>query len=335
MPRVWVDGCFDLGHFGHANLLRKAQELAGPEGQVVVGIHCDEDIEQHKRKPIFSQKERIYMMESLKWSHEVVINVPYVTTIDVVKKHDCDFCIHGSDITSTAEGEDCYKEVKDANLYVEVPRTQGISTSKLINRVLKSESGTISSYTGSKFLLSSKMVTKFDCFDERKEGEVVIYVAGSFDLFHPGHVDFLRAARCHGDYLVVGIFDDETVRRLKGPSYPVMTLHERAMTVLGCRFVQEVIIGAPYTVTNELMTTFNINLVIHGNHPIEPDENGNDPFLEAAATGKNLLKVDSFNPLTTEDVVKRIKVRELELIKINEDKELKVSKIIQKLNSAQ
>lgn len=334
MPRVWVDGCFDLGHFGHGNLLRQAQELAGPEGKVIVGVHSDEEIEQHKRKPIFTIKERVQMVEALKWVDKVVTDAPYVTSVETVQQNDCDFCVHGSDITSTNEGEDCYREVKEAGLYVEVPRTQGISTSKLINRVLKTQTGTISAYTGSNFMLSSKMLAKFDYSEERKDADIVIYVAGCFDLFHPGHVDFLRAARCRGDYLIVGIYDDETVRRLKGKNFPMMTLHERVMTLLGCKFINEVIMGAPYKINDELITYFNINLVIYGNHPVDPDENGDDPLLEAAAMGK-LLKVDSFNSLTTEGVIERIKAREIELIKINEDKALKETQIIQKVTSVQ
>jgi len=67
-----------------------------------------------------------------------------------------------------------------------------------------------------------------------------------------------------GDYLVVGIHDDCTVRAVKGPNYPVMSLIERTLNVLGVRDVDEVIVAAPWHVTEYLIESFNINLVVRG-----------------------------------------------------------------------
>ena len=43
--RVWVDGCFDMVHFGHANALRQAKQLGT---KLIVGVHSDEEIAKHK-----------------------------------------------------------------------------------------------------------------------------------------------------------------------------------------------------------------------------------------------------------------------------------------------
>jgi cytidyltransferase-like protein len=50
-----------------------------------------------------------------------------------------------------------------------------------------------------------------------------------------GHVDILREAKALGDYLIVGLLDDETVNRYLGGNLPIMNLHERALSVLSCR----------------------------------------------------------------------------------------------------
>jgi D-beta-D-heptose 7-phosphate kinase/D-beta-D-heptose 1-phosphate adenosyltransferase len=55
----------------------------------------------------------------------------------------------------------------------------------------------------------------------------VVFTNGVFDLLHGGHIELLWFARRQGDILVVGINDDESVRRLKGPSRPVFPLEER------------------------------------------------------------------------------------------------------------
>jgi ethanolamine-phosphate cytidylyltransferase len=62
-----------------------------------------------------------------------------------------------------------------------------------------------------------------------------VYVAGAFDLFHVGHLDFLEKARAEGDYLIVGLHTDPIVNRYKGSNYPIMNLHERVLSVLACK----------------------------------------------------------------------------------------------------
>ena len=70
----------------------------------------------------------------------------------------------------------------------------------------------------------------------RKSGRRLVFANGAFDLLHAGHVRYLQAARREGDYLVVGVNSDESVRALKGSSRPVVPERERAEIVaaLGC-----------------------------------------------------------------------------------------------------
>ncbi len=76
------------------------------------------------------------MVRAIKWVDEVVENAPYVTTIEELDEHECDFCVHGNDITMTADGTDTYHIVKAAGRYKECERTQGISATDLIGRML-------------------------------------------------------------------------------------------------------------------------------------------------------------------------------------------------------
>jgi cytidyltransferase-like protein len=82
------------------------------------------------------------------------------------------------------------------------------------------------------------------------------------DLFHYGHVNFLRTAREYGDFLLVGIHSDETVRNYKRE--PIMTMEERMASVEGCKFVDEVVPDAPLTVTREWIDQHQIDLILHG-----------------------------------------------------------------------
>jgi len=65
----------------------------------------------------------------------------------------------------------------------------------------------------------------------------VVYVAGAFDIFHVGHLDFLEKAYQQGNFLIVGLHTDPVVNEYKGFNYPIMNLHERVLSVLACKVI--------------------------------------------------------------------------------------------------
>merc|ERR1712002_685507 len=102
----------------------------------IVGVHTDEEITKHKGPPVFTQEERYKMVRAIKWVDEVIEGAPYVTTIETLDKYDCDFCVHGDYITMTADGVDTYHLVKAIKRYKECRRTEGVSTTDLVGRML-------------------------------------------------------------------------------------------------------------------------------------------------------------------------------------------------------
>ncbi|SNR93429.1 D-glycero-beta-D-manno-heptose 1-phosphate adenylyltransferase [Blastococcus mobilis] len=76
----------------------------------------------------------------------------------------------------------------------------------------------------------------------RASGGTVVATGGCFDLLHPGHVATLRAARGLGDCLIVCINSDASVRRLKGPSRPLVTAADRARVLEALEFVDAVVV---------------------------------------------------------------------------------------------
>jgi len=62
----------------------------------------------------------------------------------------------------------------------------------------------------------------------RAAGKKLVATNGCFDLLHVGHVRYLQAARALGDFLVVGVNGDYSVRELKGNGRPIMTENDRA-----------------------------------------------------------------------------------------------------------
>ena len=75
------------------------------------------------------------------------------------------------------------------------------------------------------------------------DGEYVSRCAGSLKLSAVACPCFAQMARAKGDFLLVGLHGDEAVMERRGAHLPIMDLHKRALTVLACRYVNEVIIG--------------------------------------------------------------------------------------------
>lgn len=78
--------------------------------------------------------------------------------------------------------------------------------------------------------------------EEKAGGRVVVFANGCFDLLHVGHIRYLKGAREEGDFLIVGINSDDSVRALKGPVRPLMPEMERAEIVAALEMVDAVII---------------------------------------------------------------------------------------------
>jgi D-beta-D-heptose 7-phosphate kinase/D-beta-D-heptose 1-phosphate adenosyltransferase len=62
----------------------------------------------------------------------------------------------------------------------------------------------------------------------RREGQVVVFTNGCYDLLHPGHIRLLEQARSLGNVLVLALNSDSSVGRLKGPARPLISETERA-----------------------------------------------------------------------------------------------------------
>jgi rfaE bifunctional protein nucleotidyltransferase chain/domain len=84
----------------------------------------------------------------------------------------------------------------------------------------------------------------------RQAGGTIVLANGCFDILHVGHVRYLEGARAEADVLVVGVNGDASVRRLKGPSRPILTAGDRALLVAALRAVDHVVVFEEDDVTH-------------------------------------------------------------------------------------
>lgn len=350
--RVYMDGCFDAMHFGHANALRQAKALGDV---LVVGINPETEICRHKGPPIMTDEERRVAVESVKWVDEVLTNVPYVVTPDfleeLITKHKIDIIAHGDDPCIGADGQDVYKAVKQMGRFRTVKRTEGVSSTDIVGRMLLCtrdhhldlrdaiETSNVQSTQNSNvmtqldasprpfaressFLPTTRRLIQFAGETRApRRGDKVVYCDGTFDMFHAGHIETLRRAREKGDFLLVGIHDDRTVNERKGGNFPIMNLHERTLSVLACKYVDEVIIGAPWCITEDMIKTMNISMVIHGSHYGETQ--GQYAFVDRYKVPRSMgifSEIESTRDLSVHVILERVVKHREAFIRRNEKK---------------
>lgn len=122
MKRVLTYGTYDLIHFGHINLLKRAKELGE---YLVVGLSTDEFNEIKGKKSYFSYDKREYMLQSVKYVDEVIKENNWDQKIEDIKKYNIDIFVMGDDWEGKFDYLNKYCEV------IYLPRTEGISTTEI------------------------------------------------------------------------------------------------------------------------------------------------------------------------------------------------------------
>jgi len=242
--RIFMDGAFDLFHYGHANAFRQGLALGT---YLVVGVNDDASITECKGAPLCNDEERLAMVRGCKFVDEVVEHVPYVMTDDylhwVIQKYRIDFVVHGDD-PCIVNGKDVYASAQALGKYKTIPRTEGISTTEVVGRMLGTAGGArdhtqrsskgapLAFVRDSHFMTTTQMLYQFAGQKQKPPpGARVVYVDGGWDMFHAAHVSFLEDAAKLGDYLLVGVHADSVLHNKRGGSYPILNLNERVLSV--------------------------------------------------------------------------------------------------------
>jgi len=227
------------------------------------------------------------------------------------------------------DGTSVFDEVIKAGRIKIVKRTEGISTTDLVGRMLlmtrthhvihspninsnqkalNSSSRSIENLLTqqSPLLPTTHRLIQFsgNAASRIQSENKVIYVDGHFDLFHVGHVELLKKMKELGDFVLVGIHEDQVVNQYYGKNYPIMNLYERVLNVLSCKYVDEVIIGAPWFISKDMTITMNISLVVECKNFKVKEEN-EDRFSVPKGMGK-YQEVELKTNLTTEEILRRI-----------------------------
>ena len=94
------------------------------------------------------------------------------------------------------------------------------------------------------------------CDDLKKRGKIIVFTNGCFDILHKGHLHYLYESKKLGDYLIVGLNSDRSVKSLKGPERPINDQRSRAKNLLSIEIVDNVIIfdePTPYNLIKKII----------------------------------------------------------------------------------
>ncbi|KAK3294998.1 uncharacterized protein B0H64DRAFT_418670 [Chaetomium fimeti] len=118
--RVYADGVFDLFHLGHMRQLEQAKK-AFPDVYLIVGVTGDEETHKRKGLTVLSGKERAETVRHCKW----------------VDEHQLDYVAHDDLPYGAAEGDDIYAPIKAAGKFLVTQRTEGVSTTGIITKIVR------------------------------------------------------------------------------------------------------------------------------------------------------------------------------------------------------
>ncbi|PID28616.1 MAG: D-glycero-beta-D-manno-heptose 1-phosphate adenylyltransferase [Candidatus Cloacimonadota bacterium] len=146
---------------------------------------------------------------------------------------------------------------------------------------------------------------------ENRDGKKIVFTNGVFDILHKGHVDYLIEAKKLGDFLIVGINSDASVKRLKGENRPINGEADRSFIVQNLKSVDKTIIfddDTPYTLIKSIMPDI---LVKGGDYdPNESDKNskkyivGSDIVRER---GGSVISIDLTEGRSTTSIIEKAK----------------------------
>ncbi|MFH1478354.1 MAG: D-glycero-beta-D-manno-heptose 1-phosphate adenylyltransferase [Candidatus Omnitrophota bacterium] len=148
-------------------------------------------------------------------------------------------------------------------------------------------------------LTSLKKELKKKAYKNKK----IVFTNGCFDILHVGHISYLQKAKSLGDILIVGLNSDDSVKRLKGPSRPIVKASDRGNVLLALKSVDLVVVFDELTPI-KLIENIRPDVLVKGGDWKIKDIVGSDIVRTYKGKVKSLPFIKGFS---TKDIIKKIR----------------------------
>jgi len=136
----------------------------------------------------------------------------------------------------------------------------------------------------------------------KEDDKRLVFTNGCFDLLHKGHIEYLKEAKALGDYLIIGLNSDNSVKNIKGPNRPINNEIDRAGLLLALRYVDYVILFDELTPL-KLITAIKPDILVKGGDWQKKDIIGWD-IVESY--GGKVLSLSFIPGYSTTELIKKI-----------------------------
>ena len=137
----------------------------------------------------------------------------------------------------------------------------------------------------------------------KKQGLIIVFTNGCFDLIHLGHVDYLEKARKLGDKLIIGLNTDQSIKKIKGPNRPILDEFARARILSSFEFVDAVTLFSDETPLN-LIKEVMPDILVKGND-YNPEKIVGAEIVKSN-DGK-VITIELIPGYSTSEIIKKIK----------------------------
>lgn len=128
----------------------------------------------------------------------------------------------------------------------------------------------------------------------RNYSQKTVFTNGVFDIIHPGHLTYLAEAAALGERLIVGVNTDESVKRLKGDSRPIMPLAAR-MQLLASLFFVDGVVAFDEDTPLELIKTLRPDVLVKGGDYVVEDIVGYPEVLSWGGEVTTIPFIDGYS----------------------------------------
>lgn len=108
-----------------------------PNTYLIVGVTGDEETHKRKGLTVLSGSERAETLRHCKWVDEVIPNCPWIVTTDFLEEKKIDYVAHDDLPYGADEGDDIYKPIKERGMFLVTQRTEGVSTTGIITKIVR------------------------------------------------------------------------------------------------------------------------------------------------------------------------------------------------------